>query len=358
MVDVIYGQRDKKQDKNKSSCKRRYENTCIVKKAGKIMINDSLVSVIIPVYNVEKYLRRCVKSVMEQTYSNIEIILINDGSTDRSGEICCELEKEDERIVLVVKDNNEGVSSTRNTGLKMARGEYITFIDSDDYVSKDYIETLLHLCIKNNAEISECSLISGSNDNYRFDNKGNKEEIFCGIEYLRNMYSFSNSEGFPCKLYKRYLFEGIECPVGRIMEDVATTYKVAYRAKRVVYIREQLYYYFRSNDSIIRSKFGLYRLDGLKLYEERFRFFLKIGERELYERAQQQYEAVLLKWYYCVKKYYPEEKITIKEMHKKICETYLILKKSHEIKTVVKIGAFIGTHMPYCIGMICDRLIL
>lgn len=323
------------------------------------MSNDILISIIIPVYNVEKYLERCIKSVIEQTYSNIEIILINDGSTDKSGEICCKFEKEDKRIVQITKDTNEGVASARNTGLKRAKGEYLAFIDSDDYVCRNYIETLLELCLRNNAEISECGLIVGEDDRYPFENRvGSKVEIYDGIEYLRNMYSFSNSEGFPCKLYKRYLFEGIECPVGRIMEDVATTYKVAYRAKRVVYIREQLYYYFRSKDSIIRGKFGLYRLDGLKLYEERFHFFLKIGERELYERAQQQYEAVLLKWYYCVKKDYPEEKITIKEMHKKICETYLILKKSHEIKTVVKIGAFIGTHMPYCIGMICDRLIL
>jgi len=324
-----------------------------------MMGNDSLVSVIIPVYNVEKYLERCIKSVMEQTYSNIEIILINDGSTDKSGEICRKYEKADKRIVQVTKDTNEGVSSARNTGLKKARGEYFAFIDSDDYVCRNYIETLLNLCLKNDAEISECSLIVGEDNNYLFENKaGSKEEIYDGIEYLRNMYSFSNSEGFPCKLYKRHLFEGIECPDSKIMEDVATTYKVAYRAKRVVYIRDRLYYYFRSTDSIIRGTFGLYKLDGLKLYEERFRFFYEIGEKALYERAQQQYEAVLLKWYYCVKRYYPEEKMLIKEMHQKICETYKILKKSCEINKTVKAGAFIGTWIPYCIGMVCNRLIL
>lgn len=323
------------------------------------MDNNSLISIIVPVYNVEKYIKRCVKSIMEQTYSNIEIILINDGSTDRSCEICHELEKEDERIRLIIKEKNEGVSSARNAGLKAAKGEYIAFIDSDDYVSKDYIEVLLCLCMDNNAEISECMLYSGYDDNYQFDNKKNeKEKMYSGVEYLRNIYSFSASEGFLCKLYKKQLFEGIECPDRRIMEDVAVTYKVAYRAKKIVYLHKRLYYYYQSADSALRSRFELYKLKALQSYEERFNFFIEIGEKELYERAQQQYEAVLLKWYYCVKKNFPEEKQIIKELHKKIKETYTILKNSHKIKNTVKIGAFMGTCIPYCIGMICDRLIL
>lgn len=326
-------------------------------KGNQKMDNDILISIIVPVYNVEKYLKRCVKSIIEQTYSNIQIILINDGSTDRSGEICRELEKEDERIILIEKDNG-GLSSARNAGLEKAIGEYITFIDSDDYVSKKYVEILLRLCKKYNADISQCGIIVGADCEYQFESKESQEDIYSGIEYLRNMYSISDSECAPCKLYKKQLFEGIEYPIGRIMEDVATTYKVFYRAKKIVCVHNQLYYYFQSAGSIVRGKFSLHKLNGLKSYKERFNFFLEIGEEKLYERAQQQYEAVLLKWYYCVKRYYPEEKEIIKKMHKEICETYTILKNSHEIKKIVKIGAFIGTRIPYCIGMISDRLIL
>jgi len=321
------------------------------------MGNDSLVSVIIPVYNVEQYLKRCVKSVIEQTYPNIEIILINDGSTDSSGEICHELEKTDERILLIEKENG-GLSSARNAGLEMATGEYVTFIDSDDYVSVEYVEILLKLCKKFDAEISLCDLAKGKAHNHQFTTEQRQVRFYNGIECLRSMYLISAFESASCKLFKKQLFEGIEFPVGRIMEDAATTYKLIYRAKKIACIPNQLYYYFQSTGSIIRGKFTLYNLSGLKSYEERFTFFLEIGEKALYERAQQQYEAVMLKWYYCVKRYYPEEKVLIKEMHQKICETYKILKESPEIKEYIKIGAFIGTRMPYCIGMICDKLVL
>lgn len=321
------------------------------------MKQEVLVSIIVPVYNVERYLKRCVDSLRMQTYHNIEIILVNDGSTDNCKQLCRELEKLDERIVLISK-NNGGLSSARNAGLLKAKGDYITFVDSDDYVSLKYIEVLLELCIKYDAEMAQCSIVEGYQNNYAFNENRGKIVSYSGIEYLRNMYSILYSECAPCKLYKRDLFCGIEFPVGRIMEDVATTYKVIYRASKIVCVENQLYYYFQSPDSIIRGNFNLSKLSGLKSYKERLDFFYKIGEQTLYERALQQYGAVLLKWYYCVKKYFPNEREIIVDMHRKICDIYEKIKSSKVIIMPIKMCLLIGTVFPYGIGKVCDKLIL
>lgn len=314
------------------------------------------VSVIIPIYNVEQYLRRCLDSVINQTYRNLEIILINDGSTDDCELICNEYKEKDDRIVTISKENG-GLSSARNAGLAIATGEYVTYIDSDDYVALDYIEVLLNLCIVYSADISQCCIVSGMEDSHLFSKKNTDETSYSGVDYLRNMYSIQDSECACCKMYKMSLWEGIEFPVGRIMEDVATVYKVIYKASKIVCTNKGLYYYYLSPNSIVRKNFDLFKLNSLLSYKERFSFFYEIGEIKLYERAQQQYNAVLLNWYYCVKKYYPKEKKILNQLKSEMNKTNYTVTHSDEIKSHVKILLLVGRVFPYLTGKILDTFL-
>ena len=320
------------------------------------MNNDILVSVIVPVYNVEKYLERCLKSIINQTYSNIEIILINDASTDKSGEICRKFKEEDRRIILIDKEKNEGAAAARNDALKIIKGGYIAFIDADDYVSDKYIEILLGLCLKNDADMAECSFQYGKSDSCEFDNKVSKEEFYSRTEYMHS--SHFGYYALWSRIYKAELFEGIEFPAERsIATDAAVIHKVAYRAEKIVYIPNQLYVYFQSGVSIIRSKYRLNKLDAIKSFEERLEFFLEIGEKRIYEHELRIHAARLLKHYYCVKKYYPEEKEILGDLHEKICKTYKLVKNTHEGRKIVKVAAFAGTYAPYLLGRVCYNLV-
>lgn len=213
---------------------------------------NSLISVIVPVYNVEKYLERCVDSLLAQTYKNLEIILVDDGSTDRSGEICDKYRLCDDRIIVVHKENG-GLSSARNAGLEIASGEYIGFIDSDDWVDKKMYEVLLQNLVIHNADISDVDSITI--DHYGFiENKEERIDVKDGQNMLKD-YFILDKYSVCRKLYKKEVIGSDRFPIGKINEDICTNYKFLKNASRIVKSSLIMYYYFTNPNSITGTMF-------------------------------------------------------------------------------------------------------
>ena len=219
-----------------------------------------MVSVIIPVYNVEKYLCECIESVINQTYKELEIILVDDGSTDDSGRICDKYKQLDTRIKVIHKKNG-GLSSARNAGIEIATGSLYTFIDSDDFIALNMIESLLYALNKTNADISVCSMTSVENlINNSFSTKVN---LYTKEETLKFILSETRIPTSACgKLYKKELFKTIRFPDGKIYEDLGTTYRVVDLVYRIALIDTPKYYYRRTNpQSITQTTFSNKQLD-------------------------------------------------------------------------------------------------
>ncbi len=221
------------------------------------MEND-LISVIIPIYNVEKYLSKCIESVINQTYKNIEIILVDDGSPDNCGKICDEYAKIDSRIKVIHKKNG-GISDTRNIGIDNSNGKYITFIDSDDYVTNDYIEYLYYILKEEKVDISCCNFELIYDNNKKIEVNDEKEKIFCysQIEALKELlYQKNIDNSIWGKLYKKEKFDNIRFPYGEIYEDYAVFYKILLECDKVAYSNLKKYIYLRREKSILTSDFG------------------------------------------------------------------------------------------------------
>lgn len=232
------------------------------------MKND-LISIIIPVYNVEKYLAKNIESVIRQTYRNIEVILINDGSTDNSGKICDEYAKIDKRIKVIHKSNG-GLSDARNVGIDVANGQFITFCDSDDYLKESYIEYLYELIKKDKCKMSICSYCILTENEKMIDcGKGYNEGILTTEQTLSRMLC---DEGFSvsacAKLYAKELFDDVRYPVGKLCEDNGTTYKLIKKCKLISYGNISQYIYIKRSGSIMNSKFNMKKLDLLELTNE------------------------------------------------------------------------------------------
>lgn len=233
-------------------------------------MNKSLVSIIVPVYNVEKYLDECVESLLAQTYKNIEILLIDDGSTDSSGEMCDKYSCIDDRIKSFHK-NNGGLSDTRNYGIDMCCGNYIVFVDSDDWISVDYIEYLMYIIERYNADISVSELVRITDEKKIISMvKDDKQELFFekkeGLENLLQTKYYSTSV---CgKLYRRKLFDNIRFPVGKLFEDIPVTYSLYIEGVTTAFGRHSGYYYRCREDSITTKRFTAKRMDAVKfLYD-------------------------------------------------------------------------------------------
>lgn len=215
-------------------------------------IMNPLITVIVPCYRVEHYLPRCVDSILRQTYKNLEVILVDDGSPDRSGEICDTYATKDSRIVVIHKANG-GLSDARNVGIDQAKGEWITFIDSDDFVSDDYVETLFHLAVEYGCECSVC-LFSPFKEGEEpvVDNATKHKECMQPREAVKQMFyqeKFDNNAH--SKLFHRSLFEsGVRFPKGMVFEDLAITYKLLLISNGVAYTDAKLYHYLLRGNSI------------------------------------------------------------------------------------------------------------
>lgn len=236
-----------------------------------------LVSVIIPVYNVEDYLDRCVASVAGQTFQNIEVILVDDGSTDGSAGICDRWSARDSRV-KTLHQANQGVSAARNAGLQAASGSWILQVDSDDYIAPDAVERLVSTANETSSDMVICDFIKGSERKYLFDAVPNPvTEIEDGISAISKMYENDHNAlryGVPwCKLCRKAIYDGIHYPAGKIFEDIYTTYKLLYRCSQIAVLHVPLFYYYHRSDSIMNASFSIKKLDYLQALVERVEFF-------------------------------------------------------------------------------------
>lgn len=242
--------------------------------------DKDLVSIVVPVYNVEKYIRRCVDSLICQTYKNIEIILIDDGATDSSGTICDDLVELDGRI-KVIHQANGGLSKARNTGIMNSKGNYIAFVDSDDCVNCQMIEVLYHIIKDSKADISMCELKSFSLDSEidilsKIDNLNDRDlySIMSGEELISSLLDTDgwHNEVTWNKLYKRTLFDNLLFIEGKIHEDEFMVHRMADIVNYYAVTDKQLYYYYQNSNSIMSQKYDERRLHRTEAYIERVQY--------------------------------------------------------------------------------------
>ena len=225
--------------------------------------SNELISIVVPVYNVETYIDNCVSSIMSQTYRNIEIILVDDGSTDKSGEMCENFKLKDGRIRVVHKKNG-GLSDARNKGIDIATGAYIMFVDSDDYMPTYAVEYLYELLMEYQADASIGKLEMTKDLNSKGNIKSGTNRLFNNKEAIGQLlYANLFSTSAPAKLYKMRLFKEIRFPVGKLHEDLYTIYKVFDKAQKIVYGSNIVYFYYHRTGSITVSKFSVKRLDAI-----------------------------------------------------------------------------------------------
>lgn len=227
---------------------------------------EELISVIVPVYNIENYVNRCVESIVNQTYKNLEIILVDDGSSDKSACICDEWKARDTRIKVIHKRNG-GLSDARNAGIKSANGIYYSFVDGDDMLDSQMIEKLYDALIMGNADISMCRM-EKIEQSKRYvtrnfiDNSINRIELD-GVEAIGLLLREKIDCSACLKLYKKEMFSDLEFPYGKTNEDFAVMYKLFYKTKKIIYISDILYYYFFRENSITSSFFSEKQFDKI-----------------------------------------------------------------------------------------------
>ena len=284
-----------------------------------------LISVIVPVYRVEEYLERCVKSILSQTYKNLEVILVDDGSPDQCPAICDACAEKDARV-KVIHQENKGLSGARNAGIDAASGEYLAFVDSDDYVSPHFIEELYQLLQDTGCAIGQCRFSYVKGDGLVEEG----DSAFCiyrGESLMEQLYG--PEEKATCfvvawnKLYRAELFKetGIRYPEGRIHEDEATTYRLFHEAKKLAFLDRALYGYYTENGESITSVFSAKRLQWLTAHEERIAFFKKNGYEKLLPAAYRKLcDACITFYFRCTEQVKDAEELK-KELRKRL-ETY------------------------------------
>jgi len=224
---------------------------------------EPLISVIIPVYKVEEYLDRCVSSVVNQTYKNLEIILVDDGSPDRCPEMCDEWAKKDLRIKVIHKENG-GLSDARNAGMKIISGELVAFLDSDDWLHPDFYKSLFDAMVEFDCDIAECDYVKTSGDEPEI-RLNYSEPLICETEEAMKLHIADKyfKQVVWNKLYKKDLLTA-EFEKGKYNEDVFWTYQIIANAKKLVHVHSEMLYYFQRGDSIMGESYSLKRLDGVE----------------------------------------------------------------------------------------------
>src|SRR5699024_2762769 len=297
----------------------------------------SKISIIIPVYNVEDYLERCLKSITSQTYKNLEIILINDGSTDRSGELCDIYKKKDSRIEVIHKENS-GQSAARNMGLDIASGDYIAFVDSDDWIEEGIYEHCINLFGSYDCDVIdfECQFKNSYSEKTILNNN-EQIEVNEGKEILRAYLKKGQTRKAPFtvwrKIYKSNLFNSIRFPEGKINEDIVTNYKLLFKCNKIIYTKKIGYFYFQDNVSTTRDELKKRDFDLLDASEE----LVRLTENENYKdikylanvKLARSYFTLLTKIaYYGVADEIKDEKKITKDLTKSLRSNLKLLVKS------------------------------
>lgn len=232
--------------------------------------HDKLISVIVPVYNVENYLEKCVRSLQKQTYKNLEVFLIDDGSMDRSGIMCDKFASEDPRIHVVHKTNG-GPSSARNEGLKYCKGDYIAFVDSDDWIEPELYETLLHFSEEYGTSITGCAAITDFEDGTSSNNHKDRESGLitgnqCALDVL---YQTKHAWGaMYAKLFKRELMDGVLFPNVSHLEDYSISLQLFLKVKEIYFCNMPLYHYTSRQNSLSKTRFSYNKLKTIDAAED------------------------------------------------------------------------------------------
>ena len=300
--------------------------------------SNDLITIVVPIYNVEKYLEKCIKSLLCQTYKNIEILLINDGSPDDSSIICKKYLKKDKRIKYIVQDN-KGLSGARNTGIKHSSGKYIVFVDSDDYVNKYFIEKLYKAIKVSKSSMAFCR--------YKYVYNQNQDS---------NIYEYGNIEKYPLdskydilynhlkdyavvawnKIYDKNIFSTIEYPEGKIHEDQYVICDIIDKCHSIAYTNEELYYYLQRNNSIT-GEYKINRLDILDSLKRKMNFFEKKKMKKYKEKALYDYYYQLIIQKSNLSKHFPKEKKKVNNINKEIDKYSPYILKSLYINPLKKI---------------------
>ncbi len=230
----------------------------------------ALISIIIPIYKVEQYLDKCIQSIINQTYKNLQIILVDDGSPDNCGKICDEYALKDNRIEVIHKING-GLSDARNVGIGRAKGKYIGFVDSDDYIEKDMYENMYNLLEERNADVCICNFYNVIENNNIIKNPNNGIQEYNKIDILKEILLDKQIQSYAWnKLYKSELFDNVKYPVGKKYEDIGTTFYILEKCNKVVVTDLPKYYYLNRIDSIVNNLSEQTVIDYVDLINERY----------------------------------------------------------------------------------------
>jgi len=286
-------------------------------------IDYGKVSVIVPVYNVENYFEQCINSLLDQTYRNIEILIIDDGSKDKCGEIADKYMSSDNRVKVFHKENG-GLSSARNYGLEKATGEYYSFIDSDDYVVPSFIEKMVSCAVEKNADMVICNFFSCFINNNIPNSKLAKypeKKVFTSDEFLEGLYYYPGAFSFAWnKLYRKKLFDDLKF-ADMLCEDSQIMLTIAERSKAIGFVRDPLVYYRRRKSSILNGKQETILRYELKWIGEHMRYFKDNSNLHLFYLAQKLYlSKAVEKYMYCRKELRKKIKKSLKQGRKKLLE--------------------------------------
>lgn len=240
------------------------------------------ISVIVPVYKVEKYLDRCVESILSQTFTDFELWLVDDGSPDNCPLMCDEWAKKDNRIKVIHKKNG-GLSDARNAALDKITGEYVAFVDSDDFITNDALETLYNSLVKNDADISVGNIMS-------FDESGKFNDFYLPSDCEKilekeDLFQTMSQPCAPSKLYKAVIYKDLRFYVGKLYEDVFIWHKVLMQVKKIVLTGKTDYYYFIRSGSIMHSEYNIRFTDIIDAVKERYEWLDSIGQERLANEA-------------------------------------------------------------------------
>lgn len=318
------------------------------------------ISIIVPVYNVEKYLENCIESILNQTFKDFELILVDDGSTDNSGKICDIYEKKDSRIKVIHK-NNGGLSSARNAGLDIACGKYVGFVDSDDSIHPKMYEVLYNLIEKYKSDISCC------NYKYTYDiSNQNHEELnlnevieMSNIEAIKRLHDEDIGVKLVVawnKLYNRYLFDNIRYEIGRIHEDEFIAHRILYECKKIIYIDNKLYYYLQREGSIMSKVSYKSQVDTIFAQSDRIKFCNKVGLIKMSNNICKIYESKFFNLYIQMIKEDYINKESLNKLRKDFISNLNILLRQKDIYIKVKISWLVFAVNPKIYKLIFIKL--
>lgn len=303
----------------------------------------SVISVIVPVYRVENFIHRCVDSVLGQTYADLEIILVDDGSPDGCPAICDEYAEKDSRVKVIHKPNG-GLSDARNAALDVMTGQYVTFVDSDDYLAPDAIETLYDALIKTNADIAVGNMkgVNEAGEISDFYTPAAEETVLTGEGTLSTLNQ-------PCaqnRLYKKDIFAELRYPKGRLYEDVFIYHGILAQTKKIVLTGTTVYYYLIRSGSIMHGEYNIRFTDIIDAIKSRYEWLDSIGQRELANEARLFIYSRVAVAYAHLDKNIPEHKKRLDEITAIYNECYAVLMKSPDIGAKQKVRLLLLKYCP------------